>query len=64
MVGVFLALTGCATGSVEDKRAVGESGSKIFQLKIDGVLPDHWVTVTEREWDSCWLAEPYPGCEG
>lgn len=64
VVGALLALTGCASGSVEDKRAVGDPGSKIFQLKIDGFLPDHWVTVTEREWDNCWLEDPYPGCEG
>lgn len=64
MVGVFLLLTGCASGEVVDKRAVGEPGEKTFQLRIDGALPDHWVTVSDQIWDACSMYESYPACAG
>lgn len=63
VVGAFLILTGCTAGSVVDKRAIGEPGNKIFQLRVSGFLPDRWVTVSEDKWDKCWLNEPYSGCE-
>lgn len=64
IVGVFLLLTGCGAGQVTDKRALGQPGSKVFQLHVDGSLPAHWITVTEQEWDKCGLYARYPSCAG
>jgi hypothetical protein len=64
LVGAVLLLTGCASGEVTDKRAPGQPGEKVFQLRIDGTLPDHWVTVSENVWEACSMYEQYPGCKG
>lgn len=64
LLGVFLLLTGCASGTVTDKRAPGQPGDKVFQLHVDGALPGRWVTVTEKEWDRCSLDSAWPSCAG
>lgn len=66
MVGVFFLLTGCGNALITDKRVVDEvqTDNKVFQLYVDGVLPNHWVTVNEQEWDRCPMFDQYPSCAG
>lgn len=64
----LLALTGCVSGTVEDKRAPGTPGEKTFQIQVDRdpvVGPKKvWVTVPERVWDTCNIDTVYPDCAG
>lgn len=60
---ILLSLT-VTDGTVIDKRAPGEPGDKVFQLRVDGLLLDRWVTVTEKQWDDCGLYASYRDCTG
>lgn len=66
ITGVLFVLAGCATGTVNDKRAAGYPGSKTFQVKVHNHLvvgPKYiWVTVTEKQWDACELGESLSDC--
>lgn len=68
IVGVLFAVSGCAAGSVEDKRAPGIPGEKTFQVRVKGdriVGPDEvWITVPEDVWDKCVVGQPYRRCAG
>lgn len=64
-IGAFFLLTGCAGGSVTNKRVISTPGrpyDKVYQLLIDGRFPEYWVTVPEREWDRCRMFSRYPDC--
>lgn len=66
LAGALLVLTGCAAGTVQDKRAPGIPGEKTFQLQIENDRPvgpaSIWVTVPERAWDRCDPEDKYPDC--
>jgi hypothetical protein len=64
LVGAVLLSAGCASGTVIDKRAPGQPGEKVFQLRVDGTLPSRWVTVSERTWEMCPMFDEYPDCQG
>lgn len=64
LVGALLLLIGADSGRVVDKRAPGEPGEKVFQLHVDGAFSDRWVTVTEKQWDTCSMYAQYPQCVG
>jgi hypothetical protein len=63
---LFVFLTGCASGMVENKRAAGPSGHKTYQLRIDDKNPlapeELWITVTREQWEACQMEERYPDC--
>lgn len=66
LTGVLFVLAGCATGTVDDKRAPGYPGHKTFQVQVHNHLfvgPKLiWVTVTEKQWDQCELGESLSAC--
>lgn len=55
---ILTAITGCASGPVEDKQAPGTPGSKTFMVQVD----KRWITVTDQEWDRCDITETWPDC--
>lgn len=63
---LFLCLTSCVSGNVENKRVGKSDDGNIYQLKIDdkNVLApdDFWLTVTEKQWFRCQIGEHYPDC--
>jgi hypothetical protein len=69
LFGAFLAVTGCASGVVIDKRAPGYPGEKTLQIQVDVDNPppfgpdEIWVTVDGRVWDACKLYDVWPDCE-
>lgn len=68
LAGALFVLTGCVAGTVEDKRAPGMPGEKMFQIEINRdqfIGPKRvWVTVPEEEWDTCDIDTEYPDCAG
>lgn len=68
LAGALLVLTGCASGTVQDKRAPGMPGEKTFQLQVENDLPigpdEVWVTVPEEVWDECDIDAEYQECAG
>lgn len=68
LCGAFFAVSGCASGLIDDKRAPGDPGRKIFQLQVpvEGPLGPNraWVTVPEHVWDRCAIKQSYPQCAG
>ncbi len=63
---LFVCLTGCGSEIVEDKRALGQPGKKVFQVLVTerGIHGPQgvWITVTENQWDRCDLRETYREC--
>lgn len=55
-VAFFLILT--TTGTVEDKRATGTPGEKVYAVMVDG----SWRTVPEAVWDRCHMQAVFPLC--
>lgn len=51
-------LTACTQGPIENKRAPGEPGNKIYLVEVD----KRWIEVSEGDWDRCEIFEKYPAC--
>lgn len=68
VIGVLFVALSHTSGSVEDKRALGDPGSKTFQIQVVYEAPvqpyETWVTVSESAWDRCRIDAPYPACAG
>ena len=66
-VSALFVVTGCASGVVSDKRALGYPGEKTFQIQVENDKPfgpdSWWITVTRKSWGACGLNEVWPECE-
>lgn len=66
VIGALFVLSGCASGTVQDKRAPGTPGEKTYQLQVENSRPlgpaEIWVTVPEDVWDDCDQDMTYPDC--
>ncbi len=54
----LLALTACARGPIQNKRAPGLPGEKRYEILVNG----RWIEITSAEWDACQMQETYPAC--
>lgn len=63
---LFLLLSACVSGPVQNKRAPGDLGHKTYQLRIDDRNPlapkEFWIVVTKDQWEHCQIEEKYPEC--
>jgi hypothetical protein len=53
-----LLMTTTTSGAVEDKRAPGDPGHKMFQILVD----DAWRLVPEDVWNRCDMEDSFPLC--
>ncbi len=57
-LGIIVVAALVGTGPIQDKRAVGEPGSKTFEVRVDG----SWKIVPESGWERCGMHEQWPVC--
>ena len=65
---LFLCLTACVSGPVENKRVDGPTDDRTYQIRIGDaniLAPEEfWLTVSREAWNRCQMEEQYPECQG